>query len=89
LHWDEQAAFLASIWVKVVPQLYRGPLTMDVLASIESKLDIERCEGYVIATVAGFHYDDFGAHVAKWVRPKHVQTDKHWMTQAVVPNKLA
>lgn len=36
LHWDEQAAFLASIWVKVVPQLYRGPLTMDVLASSTS-----------------------------------------------------
>lgn len=26
--------------------------------------------------------------VGKWVRANHVQTDDHWMHQAVVPNKL-
>jgi hypothetical protein len=88
LHWDDQQMFLDLLGIRVVPVLFRGVLTMRQLELIEGALDTERQEGYVITTVKGFHYDDFGKHVAKWVRPKHVQTDKHWMTQAVVPNKL-
>jgi hypothetical protein len=30
-----------------------------------------------------------GTHLAKWVRPSHVQTDQHWMSAAVRPNGLA
>lgn len=45
-------------------------------------------EGYVVRTTSGFAFADFDQHLAKWVRPGHVQTDQHWMHQAVVPNGL-
>ena len=35
-----------------------------------------------------FKYEDFKTHVGKFVRPNHVQTDEHWMNQAVIKNKL-
>jgi hypothetical protein len=31
----------------------------------------------------------FGQRVAKWVRKDHVQTDEHWMHQAIVAQRLA
>ena len=35
-------------------------------------------EGFVMRDAAGFPMDDFGASVAKYVRPHHVQSDRHW-----------
>lgn len=88
LQWDEQEIFLELLGIKPVPLLYRGKLTMDVLAKIEAELDTTKQEGYVIALTKRFHYDKFGESVAKWVRPKHVQTSKHWLQEALVLNRL-
>jgi tRNA splicing ligase len=46
------------------------------------------CEGYVVRDRAGFRVKNFRKSVAKYVRSNHIQTDKHWMHQTVVPNKL-
>jgi hypothetical protein len=35
-----------------------------------------------------FHYDDFADNVAKFVRKDHVQTNKHWMNEKIIKNKL-
>jgi hypothetical protein len=43
----------------------------------------------VIRTTASFPEKAFGKHVAKWVRKGHVQTDEHWLHQAIVAQKLA
>ena len=32
------------------------------------------CEGFVVRTRSGFHVDDFGSKVFKWVRENHIQT---------------
>ena len=58
------------------------------LKKIANNLDTTKVEGYVFRNVERFHYDDFSDNVAKWVRPKHVTTDQHWMFQKIVPNKL-
>lgn len=88
LQWDDMVEMLELMGVKVVPVLWRGILTREALAAVEASLDLSKQEGYVIQRTDSFHYDDFGDNVAKWVRPKHVQTSKHWLQQAVVPNKL-
>lgn len=36
-------------------------------------------EGYVVRIKEAFKKDEFWRSVAKWVRPNHVQTTKHWM----------
>ncbi|MGY8690180.1 MAG: hypothetical protein ACKVHP_20890 [Verrucomicrobiales bacterium] len=37
---------------------------------------------------SSFHFGKFTQALAKWVRRGHVQTDQHWRSKAIVPNKL-
>lgn len=48
----------------------------------------EDCEGYVVRIRDGFHFDDFGTHIAKYVRKNHVQTTHNWMFQQITKNEL-
>src|SRR5262249_42890766 len=86
LPWDETVGFLRGVGVPAPPVLWRGVFDERALRGL--RVDVERQEGYVVRTVDGFDRDDFGLRVAKWVRPRHVQTDRHWMTAPVVPNGL-
>lgn len=86
LDWDETVEWAALLDLDVPQTFYRGPWDEQLLRNL--KLDTDRCEGYVVRTVEGFTYKQFGQHIAKWVRKAHVQTDEHWMHKAVVPNKL-
>lgn len=44
-------------------------------------------EGIVIRVSSyPFHYGQFNTHVAKYVRPNHVQTDEHWSEQSIIKN---
>ena len=45
-------------------------------------------EGYVVRLAGRFAQTDFGTSVAKFVRPGHVQTDAHWISQAMIPNRI-
>lgn len=45
-------------------------------------------EGVVVRIAYPFHYGQFSDHIAKYVRPDHVQTDKHWAQQPVIRNVL-
>ncbi|WP_436777830.1 RNA ligase family protein [Yinghuangia sp. YIM S09857] len=86
LDWDRTARFLARLGVPAPPVLWRGVFDERALRAL--RLDLTRQEGYVVRTVEGFPREEFGARVAKWVRPRHVQTDTHWMYAAVVENGL-
>jgi len=91
--WDSTDIILARLGkynnkrIPLVPVLWRGIYDEEAIRAIP--LDLEKDEGYVIRTTESFHYDDFNAHVAKFVRKGHVaENDGHWMTKKVVPNKL-
>lgn len=43
-------------------------------------------EGIVVRINYPFHYGQFSDHIAKYVRPNHVQTDEHWSQQEVIRN---
>lgn len=86
LAWDESVEWAALLGLHTVPVLWRG--LWDEAAIRALTLDLAHCEGYVVRTVTGFAYDEFPQHVAKWVRPHHVQTDEHWMHAPIVPNQL-
>jgi hypothetical protein len=49
----------------------------------------EVSEGYVLRPSDSFHIEDWKTLVGKYVRPNHVQTDIHWMTNSIEKNKLA
>ena len=91
LPWDETVLWGTLLGLQVVPVLYRGPWNETAVRSLDgaakSQLGGDR-EGYVVRRADSFHYRAFRKSVAKYVRKDHVQTDEHWKTQAVVPNKL-
>lgn len=81
--WGEVLALAAVTGLPAVPVLYEGPYDEDLFSSW-THADVcemagRHAEGYVLRTDAGFPREDFGLHVAKWVRENHVQTDEHWL----------
>jgi len=86
LSWDETVEWAHLLGLVTVPVLDRGP--WDEARLRDLPLDTRRAEGWVVRTADGFPFDAFADHVAKWVRPHHVQTDDNWMFQPVVTNGL-
>ncbi|WP_088289274.1 RNA ligase family protein [Kineosporia sp. A_224] len=90
LSWDETVEWAHLLDLVVVPVLHRGPwpgpdaLTSTWRAATSGRVS----EGYVVRTAAGFDAAAFTAHVAKYVRPAHVQTDEHWLDQEMRVNGL-
>lgn len=86
LAWDETIDLFNKIGIIPVKVLYDGIFSMDAIKSI--KINENLVEGYVVRVSSEFFIDDFAKNVGKYVRDKHVQTDVHWMHQAVTPNIL-
>ncbi len=86
LSWKDTKEWAELLGLELPLVLYQGLWNETMIRAI--KLDLSRQEGYVVRTQAGFAYQDFAKHVAKWVRKEHVQTDQHWMHAEVIPNRL-
>ena len=89
LSWGDTLEYFELLDVTPVPVLYTGTWNEAVIKNLHDSMDLESAEGYVVRLADSFHYDSFGTSVAKFVRKGHVQTDKHWRSQAFVPNKLS
>jgi len=87
LRWEVFQSYCSRFGIKHVPVLYHGMFDYDKIKEIYENLNFDKQEGIVCRTVNGFHYDEFQTHVAKAVRPKHVNTDDHWK-KTWKPNKL-
>jgi hypothetical protein len=90
LSWNDTITYFAVLSVMIPEVLWQGVWNESRIRAIGNELDTELCEGYVVRVVDGFSYGQFKTHVAKWVRPGHVQTTKHWRAgQRFTPNRLA
>ena len=89
LAWDDTLGLFEELGIVPVPVLYRGSFALQVLIDLAAALDISQHEGFVMRIAAAIPYERFGTHVAKWVRPGHVQTDAHWRRKPLLPNRLA
>lgn len=88
LSWDATLRFFDECGITPVPVLYRGVYNEWLIKGLWDTSKADTMEGYVIRVTDEIAFDDFGTYVAKFVRKGHVQTDEHWMTKAIVPNKL-
>jgi hypothetical protein len=88
LDWDTTIEMFKELGLTPVKVLYRGPYDEALIKALWDDSARERTEGYVIRVVDEIPYKDFGKYVAKFVRGGHVQTDSHWMSSAIVPNKI-
>ncbi len=93
--WDMVVAQASDLGLPTVPVLFRGVVnSADELRVLTEKLSKGTStfggprEGIVARITAAFPEDMFGKNVAKWVRKDHVQTDEHWLHQAIVAQKL-
>lgn len=91
LSWNDTKEWCSLMDLHTVPELYRGIWNEEHIKSLWKGISVfgGEGEGYVVRVAEAFHYDQFWGNVAKWVREDHVQTDSHWMEQAVVKNLLS
>lgn len=90
LSWEDTKVFFEIIGIQCVPELECQIVIQDLetLKILGEKVTKQGKEGYVIRRRDSFHYNDFYKSVTKYVRANHVQTDTHWMSSEIVPNKL-
>lgn len=80
LSWKDTTEWFELLEMKTVPVLYEGIYDEIILKNLyDSKKDYDKHEGYVVRLANEFHYSQFNKSVAKFVRPNHIQTTKHWM----------
>jgi len=87
--WEETQKLALALGIPLAPILYRGPWRLfkhEQCFSGRSVYDGEQ-EGYVIRSALEFPIADFTKHVAKFVRPNHVQTCQHWQHKQIKYNK--
>ena len=65
-----------------------GEFDLKTLEKLAETIDPVSKEGFVVRVTDRVAYDEFDLKFAKWVRKGHVQTNKHWMSQEVIPNGL-
>lgn len=91
LSWDDTKAWAEELNIQYAPVFYEGlygeKTIKTFMGAVKSHFG-EELEGYVIRNTEQFHYTNFCNNVAKYVRPNHVKTDKHWKHSEIIPNKL-
>ncbi|MGZ8924335.1 MAG: RNA ligase family protein [Nitrososphaeraceae archaeon] len=88
LSWDETVNLVADLGLVTVPIIARCTFNINLITQLTEQLNYEQSEGYVIRVVEAFQFAQFGTNMAKFVRPNHVQTSQHWMTDKIIPNQL-
>lgn len=90
LSWQETEEWCELLGLKTVPVLFSGEYNEAEIRGLwKGKSAVgEEGEGYVIRNAEGFFWQDFQLNVAKYVREKHVQTNNHWKSQSIIPNRL-
>lgn len=79
LSWDDTIEWFQLLGIPSVPVLYDGIYDQSkIQAMYDDKKDYDCHEGYVIRSADAFEYGNFRNNVAKFVRPNHVQSQKHW-----------
>jgi hypothetical protein len=88
LDWDSTVEIFQSLDIITVPVIYRGPFDLRILRALTEELDTSKDEGIVVRVTEAIPYKQFHNLIAKWVRSGHVQTNRHWAHNRIVPNCL-
>ena len=88
LGWDDTLQFFELLGIDHVPVMHDFIWDEDKIRKLHTELSPDKDEGFVVRNADRFHYDQFNYNVAKYVRKGHVQTDKHWRNQELIPNEL-
>jgi len=84
LSWKDTKGWALKLNMDTVPVLYIGQWDEKKIRELHA----EGHEGFVVRVADAFHYDDFSANVAKFVRANHVTTSDHWMHGKIYKNGI-
>jgi len=82
--WARVCRFAEKFGVPTPKVLYSGIISEKNLRALD--INSETTEGYVVRVSSEFHISNWVECVAKYVRPSHVSTDKHWKYSKKEPN---
>lgn len=90
LSYSDVQGVAEELGFKTAPEIYRGSWGDFKHEHVWPRASAfgPDCEGYVVRNVESFRIEDFRKNVAKYVRPNHVQTNKHWMHEEIQKNGL-
>lgn len=88
LDWENTKELCETFGITMVPELYYGVYDEEIIKKIAKDVVDKGGEGIVVRIANSFKYEDFQNNIAKYVRPNHVQTDKHWSLQQIETNKI-
>ena len=90
LPWGTTQALFKRLGIQCVPMVtdIESPMDETFWKKLGEDLVSQGKEGFVMRDKKSFHFRNFEKKVAKYVRANHVQTDQHWMSHSVIPNKL-
>ncbi len=88
LSYDDTLEWCTLLGLEHVPVVYRGQFDAALIEKIFTDLDKTKDEGIVVRCTNAFTFKEFSNNYCKAVRENHVQTDEHWMTAKIIPNKL-
>lgn len=83
LSLDETKELAKILRLPMPKEIYRGVFDIKLFEKMASEMDLEQNEGFVMRLVRPIKYKEFSQCVAKFVREGHVQTDQHWLKNAV------
>lgn len=86
--WDDMVEWCALLDMTPVPLLYKGVFSEEVFEGLVNNIDLTRVEGLVCCADIKFNIKDFSLYMAKWVRPNHVTSSKHWKHDVIKVNGL-
>lgn len=87
LAWDKTCEIASTLDIPMVPVIFKGLFNEKEIKAAFKPFEKSH-EGYVIRLAREFSYKDFSKCTGKMVRANHVQTDTHWMNQALIKNQL-
>jgi hypothetical protein len=88
LDWDSVMEWFALLGITPVQVIYDDIFDEKKIRKLWDESQHDTMEGYVVRVADAITYDQYQTQVGKFVRPKHVTTANHWMSQQVVPNLL-
>jgi len=88
MNWGDTLVWFGLLNITPVKVLYDGIFDETILMNLAKELNTGDTEGYVVRVYDEVEFHNFGSEFAKYVRSNHVQTDKHWMNQEIIPNIL-
>lgn len=91
LSWDETLVYAELLGLTMVPSFFRGIWDPEKIHAAFEQYCIKSkdpVEGYVLRLADSIPMYNYKNATAKWVRKGHVQTNKFWLSQTMIPNEL-